>query len=83
MFIGGGLGGDCVLGLGWGKEPPRMPPKVVIGAAGINGLIRGGISLIVYLGEEPGAWLLEANPITHPECHEHALWNYVLGGGKR
>ena len=37
----GGGGGDCVLGLGWGKEPPRMPPKVVIGAEGINGLIRG------------------------------------------
>ena len=23
----GGLGGDYVLGLGWGKEPPRMSPK--------------------------------------------------------
>ena len=32
--------GDCVLGLRWVKEPPCMPPKVVIGAAGINGLIR-------------------------------------------
>ena len=33
--------GDCVLGLWWGKEPPCMSPKVVIGATGINGLIRG------------------------------------------
>ena len=32
--------GDCVLGIRWGKEPPCMSPKVVIGAMGINGLIR-------------------------------------------
>ena len=48
--IKGGLGGDCVLGLGWGKEPPRMPPKGLIGAAGINGLMGGQLPDWVFGG---------------------------------
>ena len=49
----GGLGDDYVLGLGWGKEPPHMPAQGLIGAASINGLIKGVSSLISYLG---GSW---------------------------
>ena len=69
------MGGDCVLGLGWGKEPPRLAPRVVIGAAGTNGPIKGGHLPQWVVGEGRWAWLSEANPLTHPECqwHKHSV----------
>ena len=73
--------GDCVLGLGWGKEPPCMSPKVVIGAMGINGLIRGHLPDWVSRGGPRG--MASGSQFTHLECHEHALWDYLHGGGKR
>ena len=51
-----------------------MPPNVLIGAAGTNGLIRGHLPDLVF-GGGARAWLEEATPVTHLECHEHALWD--------
>ena len=80
------MGGNCILGLNWDKELPRIPTKVIIGAAGTNGLIRGHLSDWVFGGGVRGvaaAWLQEANPVTHPKCHEHVLWDNLPCGGKR
>ena len=59
-----GLRGDCVLGLGCGKEPPGLAPP--------RWLIKGGISLIGYLGRVNGRGCGKPTQIPVRNANEHA-----------